>query len=188
MYLRHNELTKIMKTPPASISIREMTDADCSVIPSAFAAQGWSKPRGRFERYLAESIAGERHALVALSEDGFAGYATIVWNSEYPPFFERSIPELADLNVLIKFRNRGIASRLIEAAEAIISSRHKIAGIRVGLTSDYAAAHQLYISRGYRLDGRGIFYADAGLNYGDTTIVDDNLTLAMTKDLEGRPG
>jgi GNAT superfamily N-acetyltransferase len=165
-----------------------MTEQDCSEIPRAFGSQGWNKPREQFERYLAESFANERYILVAVLDDEFAGYATVVWNSEYPPFFECSIPEIVDLNVLIKFRNRGIASRLIEAAEAKISSRSKVSGIRVGLTSDYAAAHQLYIRRGYRPDGRGIFYADTALNYGDTVSIDDNLTIAMTKDLEVHAG
>ena len=168
--------------------VREMTGEDCSEIPRAFSAQGWTKPREQFERYLKESASGERQTFVAVLDGAFAGYATVVWNSEYPPFVESSIPELVDLNVLIKFRNRGIASRLIEAAESIISSRSRIAGIRVGLTSDYAVAHQLYIRRGYRPDGRGIFYAGTALNYGDTATVDDNLTLAMTKDLEGMIG
>jgi GNAT superfamily N-acetyltransferase len=188
MYLRHKELTKIMTDVPGYILIREMTEQDCSELPRAFSAQGWSKPPEQFERYLAESASGERQTFVAAHEGEFAGYATVVWRSKYPPFVERSIPELVDLNVLIKFRNRGIASRLIEAAEAKISSRSKVSGIRVGLTSDYAAAHQLYIRRGYRPDGRGIFYADTALNYGDTVSIDDNLTIAMTKDLEVKAG
>ena len=54
---------------------------------------------------------------VAQIEDAFAGYLTVVWSSDYAPFKGAGIPEIVDLNVLVKYRRRGIAAALLEAAD-----------------------------------------------------------------------
>ena len=165
------------------MKIRGMTDHDCALAVAAFAAQNWNKPIELFDKYIAEMAASERYNFVAEVEDEFAGYVTVVWNSPYRPFADRSIPEIVDLNVLTKFQRRGLGSRLLDEAEAMIATRSEWAGIRVGLTSDYAAAHRLYLKRGYLPDGQGIAYENATLKFGDATTVDDNLALGMIKDL-----
>lgn len=58
----------------------------------------------------------------------------VVWASSYPPLRESAIPEIQDLNVLDEFRRRGVASRLLDHAEAEISKRSAFVGIGVGLT------------------------------------------------------
>lgn len=65
-----------------SINVRALAADDCELIARAFAAQGWQKPASQYQRYLEESIAGTRAALVAEYDGCFAGYLTIV--SEQP--------------------------------------------------------------------------------------------------------
>lgn len=58
-----------------------------------------------------------------------------------------------------------------------------MAGIGVGLTSDYGPAQRLYISRGYEPDGKGIVWQNRFPNYGERVKVDDDLILYFTKQL-----
>ncbi len=46
----------------------------------------------------------------------------------------------------------------MDSAESVIAARSKTAGLGVGLYADYAAAHLMYLKRGYLPDGRGIAY------------------------------
>jgi GNAT superfamily N-acetyltransferase len=163
------------------ISIRELKAEDCLVMANAFTAQGWNKPASKFEQYLAEQKIGQRLALIAEFEGAFAGYLTVVWESDYPPFREASIPEIVDFNVLLKYRRRGIGTVLMDSAEKSISGRSDIAGIGVGLMSDYGNAQILYVKREYIPDGRGIYANGRWLEYGDQLTVDDDVTLYLTK-------
>ena len=163
------------------LTIRSLRSEDAAVIAAAFAAQGWNKPAAQYERYYAEQYAGERDVLVAEVAGVFVGYVTVVWRSDYQPFCERAIPEIVDLNVLMAFHRRGIASALLDAAEARIATRSPVAGIGVGMTADYGAAQILYVRRGYVPDGRGLAYRGRTLHYGDVVTLDDDLALYLTR-------
>ena len=162
-------------------SIRELSDVDAPLITRAFAAQGWDKPEDLYHRYCEQSTRGERVALVAEDEAGFAGYVTIEWNSGYSSFRAASIPEVVDFNVLMRCRRRGIGTALMDEAERLIGERSRVAGIGVCLHADYGAAQILYIRRGYVPDGRGIWQDNKQLEYGDHAIVNDDLVLFLTK-------
>jgi GNAT superfamily N-acetyltransferase len=161
-----------------------MAAEDCEVIASAFSGQNWDKPIEQFERYLQESWSGKRTILIAEVEGDLAGYETIDWEPDYPFFKESLIPEIADLNVLIKFQKRGVGSELMDAAENMIRERCNTAGVRVGLDPDYGIAHRLYVKRGYVPDGLGSSQRGKFLKYGDTVTVDDELTIALIKSLK----
>jgi ribosomal protein S18 acetylase RimI-like enzyme len=165
------------------ITIRHLREADCPLISQAFAAQGWNKPTTQYENYIQDQIAGTRVVLVAEYESNFAGYLTIMWESWYPPFRQKQIPEITDLNVLIKYRRKSIATALMDEAEHLISLKSPEAGIGVGLTGDYGAAQRMYVKRGYLPDGLGISQNEKFLHYGDSVIVDDDLILCLTKQL-----
>ena len=160
-----------------------MTTSDPEIITKAFAAQNWSKPSEQYQRYLSEQTQGERDVLIAETGGEFAGYLTIIWESDFAPFREKEIPEIVDFNVLIKFRTRGIGTKLMDAAENLIGEKYKTVGIRVGLTQDYGAAQKLYVRRGYLPDGSGISQTGNFLSYGDKITVDDGLNLSFTKEL-----
>jgi len=166
---------------PTEISVRRLGAEDCVSIASAFAAQSWNKPVEQFERYMKECSSGQRVVLLAEVDGEFAGYVTANWKSDYPPFKESSIPEVADFNVLIKFQKRGVGNCLMKAAEELIAACSDTAGVRVGLDADYGDAQRLYVKRGYVPDGRGISQYGRFLKYGDTVTVDDDLVLGFTK-------
>jgi ribosomal protein S18 acetylase RimI-like enzyme len=165
------------------IILREMAERDPAIIAEAFAAQGWDKPAGLYVRYLQECRGGKRANLLAEYEEQFAGYVTIAWESDYPPFLQARIPEIVDFNVLIKFRRMKIGTALMDEAERRIALRSPVAGLGVCLHSDYGAAQALYARRGYVPDGRGVYYQGHYPKYGEQVRLDDDLTLYLTKQL-----
>ncbi len=167
-----------------SLFIRPLQQQDIEPIAAAFTAIGWNKPASQYARYLAEQEAGRRVILVALMDDIFAGYVTINWQPDYPPFHAENIPEVQDFNVLPHFRRQGIGSRLMDEAETIIAQRSPIVGIGVGMYADYGTAQRMYVKRGYIPDGRGLFYGDHVVKPGESVPVDDDLVLHFTKKFE----
>jgi GNAT superfamily N-acetyltransferase len=163
------------------LSIAPLRHSDIVEIAGAFAALGWAKPAVQYERYLQQQDAGEREVFVARWGGLFAGYVTVLWRSDYPPFAARDIPEVQDFNVLPDFRRRRIGTALMEVAERRILERSPVIGIGVGLYHDYGAAQRLYVLRGYVPDGLGITAHGRRLTWGDEAKVDDDLVLWLTR-------
>ena len=163
--------------------IRPFDGKDIPEITKAFEEIGWNKPASQYETYLAEQEFGVRNVYVAFYNDRFAGYLTVSWKSSYEPFRTANIPEITDFNVLPKCRRRGIGTQLMDQAENIIAKVSSKAGIGVGLTPDYGAAQRLYVLRGYVPDGRGVYYKDSPIHYGEEIKVGDDLVLYLTKEL-----
>jgi ribosomal protein S18 acetylase RimI-like enzyme len=166
-----------------TVLVRTMRAEDAAAVAAAFAAQGWYKPVEQYTRYLAESAQGQRVVLLAEHVGEFAGYVTIVWESDYPPFRDAAIPEIVDFNVLIKYQRRGIGTALLDEAERRIAVCSPVAGIGVGLTADYGAAQVLYVKRGYIPDGRGAVQYGQAVRHGERITVDDALAIYFTKRL-----
>lgn len=164
--------------------IRPLEQMDIPEIADAFKQLGWDKPQSQYERYFMEQALEIRDVYVAFVEDRFAGYLTICWKSSYRPFHEEDIPEIVDFNVLPEFRRQGIGTALMDMAESKIAKVSRVAGIGVGMDSDYGAAQRLYVLRGYVPDGRGLEYRNHQVRYGETITVDDSLALYLTKELK----
>jgi ribosomal protein S18 acetylase RimI-like enzyme len=158
-----------------------MTAEDIEPVVHAFHAQGWNKPQQQYLRYLEESSRATRTVLLAEYAGEFAGYVTVVWESNYAPFRNAHIPEIVDFNVLIKYRRRGVGTALMDEAERQIAARSPVAGIGVGLTADYGAAQVLYSKRGYVPDGRGAIQRGQAIRYGEQIVVDDDLVIYLTR-------
>jgi GNAT superfamily N-acetyltransferase len=180
----------------AHVRLRPMTAADAEPVSAAFAAIGWDKPASQYTRYVQEAEAGTRVVLLAevdmtagldadptRGEGGpvFAGYCTLVWDSDYEPFHEAGIPEVVDLNVLPDHRRHGIASALLDALEQQAAARSDVVGIGVGLLPDYGAAQRLYVHRGYVPDGRGIARNGRTVGHGEQIPIDDDVALMSTR-------
>ena len=163
------------------LDITPLRPDDPAVFQAAFDAIGWNKPAAQYDAYLEEQAADIRPVLVARVEGDFAGYITVVWQTGYAPFREAGIPEIQDFNVLPGFRRQGIGSALMAAAEALIATRSKIAGIGVGLYPDYGPAQRLYVLRGYVPDGLGIAAEQVQVLAGQVVRVDDELALYFTR-------
>jgi GNAT superfamily N-acetyltransferase len=168
---------------PQRIDIRQLTTNNISTIVNEFARHDWPKPSSTFETYLAEQKNNERIIWLAFFENQFAGYITLKWISAYASFKEQAIPEIMDLNVLPPFRNKGIASMLLDVAEQKAASQCGFVGLGVGLYPDYGSAQKLYIARKYKPDGRGITYHYNRVNPGERVCLDDDLVLWLTKKL-----
>ncbi|PKM87185.1 MAG: GNAT family N-acetyltransferase [Firmicutes bacterium HGW-Firmicutes-10] len=164
-----------------SMVIRDMRMDDCQKISEAFKLQGWNKPEALYQQYFIDIQQRKRDVIIAERNNEFAGYVTILWTSDYPSFRENNIPEIVDLNVLIKYRNRGIATLLIKEAESRIFRISDVAGIGVGLTPDYGLAQKLYVQQGYIPDGKGVWAKGRYLNYGTEIMIDDDVVLYFTK-------
>ena len=128
--------------------------SDAEILAGTFAAIGWDKPAAQFELYLDEQEEGRRWVCVAEWGQVVAGYITVLWESDDPRFRGSGIPEVVDLNVLPEYRRRGIGLALLSQAEAEVSARADVIGIRVGLHSGYGSAQRLYVSNGYVPDER----------------------------------
>ena len=165
-----------------SITIRLFKSEYIKVITSALAAIDWPDRTQILERYLTEQDTGDRTVLVAHSDRNFAGYVTILWRPNYPPFAEQGIPEINDLNVLPAFQCRGIATTLVDEAEKRIFERSPIAGIGVGMFADYGPAQRMYALRGYVPDGLGLMYKLQPVKPYEDVKVDDDLYLCLTKE------
>jgi GNAT superfamily N-acetyltransferase len=163
------------------LSIAKLVHSDIVEIAGAFAALGWNKPAAQYERYLEQQAAGEREIFVARWAALFAGYVTVSWHSDYPPFAARNIPEIQDFNVLPPLRRRRIGTALMDLAERRVLERSRVIGIGVGLHRDYGAAQRLYVLRGYVPDGLGITTHGRRAEWGDTAKVDDDLVLWLTR-------
>jgi ribosomal protein S18 acetylase RimI-like enzyme len=166
-----------------SLIIRRMVPEDSGIIAGAFQLQNWNKPKEQYEAYFQEQLDNKRIILIAEYRGEFAGYLTIVWKSHYKYFSDNNIPEIVDLNVLIKFWKQGIATKLIETAEKLVAHDYDVIGIGVGLTKDYGTAQKLYIKLGYIPDGFGASKNNHYLEYGDEIIADDDLIICFTKRL-----
>lgn len=161
--------------------LRSIQPNDAELISQAFQEQGWKKPVSLYQSYLNFQSNGQRDIIIAEIDNAFAGYLTILWQSDYPYFLENKIPEVNDFNVLEKFQRRGIGTRLMDEAEKRIKQRSAIAGIGFGVTRDYGPAQILYVKRGYVPDGNGMIRNHLPLKYGEQVRVDDDLVIYLTK-------
>ncbi|HTV17873.1 MAG TPA: GNAT family N-acetyltransferase [Polyangiaceae bacterium] len=168
---------------PVPIELRHMTAADAAPISRAFLAMGQVRSEWQFLDYVAEREVGIREAWVATWNGALAGIVTLHWNPLYAGIAGRGIPEIQDLMVLLEYRRRGVATRLLDLAEHAASTRAHHVAIGVGLHPGYNAAQRLYVLRGYVPDGLGVTYDDRYVEEGEMLRFDDLLVLHLIKSL-----
>ena len=123
-----------------SISIRLLEEQDIRFVYSSTVATGGKRPPSIYKRYLSEQEKGKRVVLLTFYDNDFVGYVAIIWQSECTSFAEKGIPEINDLNMHSAFRRHGIATSLIDEAEKRIFEQSPVAGIGVGMYTDYGPA------------------------------------------------
>jgi hypothetical protein len=69
-----------------NVDIRLLAADDIEPIAAAFQTIGWDKSVAQFERYLSEQQGGRRTVLVGFDSRVFAGYVTVVWESDHQAF------------------------------------------------------------------------------------------------------
>ena len=167
-----------------TVQTRLLEESDPPSIAAAFTGMGWNKAETQYRRYLHEQVAGTRTCFVGIIDGQFAGYVTVNWKPGYVGFADLNIPEIQDLNVLKEYRRKGIGSRLLDRAETEAARRSGVVGIAVGLHPGYNAAQRLYAKRGYIPDGRGITYRNCFVKQGASVVLDDDLVMHFTKQLQ----
>lgn len=139
---------------------------------------------GKHDEGYFEQALKQCEVLMAYLDGKLCGFCLLNWQPRYSLYRKLGIPEIQDLNVLERFRRKGIATLLIEEAEDIARGGNcELVGISVGLTKDYGAAQILYTKMGYVPDGNGVTYDRAGVHFGKSYPMDDDLALMMTKTL-----
>ena len=90
-------------------------------------------------RHFEDHAAGGGASVLARVDGALVGYLTIRWQSHNPRFRDAGIPLIHHLAVFAPYQRRGIATALMDEAEARIAERATHAGITVGLFDAYGA-------------------------------------------------
>ena len=103
------------------ILIRDMVKSDAQIITDEEIAQGWHQTIEKYETRLQDQAEGKAIALVAEYKGKVAGYINVYPDSKWGAFANLGYPEIVDFGVFIKYRNNGIGTKLMDAAEEIAS-------------------------------------------------------------------
>jgi len=167
------------------LCIRSMLEKDIDDFYDAFVMQGWGKYvyKSRLENYFKQQNEDKRMMFVAEKNGEVCGYVTLLLKAKKGPFFHKDIPELTDINVLTKFRNQGIGSKILDVAEGVCREINDYISVAISLYAEYGATQRFYIRRGYIPDGSGLWYNERPVLQGETCVNDDELVLYFIKDL-----
>ena len=165
------------------IQIRMFQKQDISYFVREEMAQGWNSTEDKFHKRREDQQAGRCITLTAEYRGCPAGYLSVYWDSPWGPFGNAGYPEIVDLAVLEKYRNRGVGNRLMDEAEALAAQKGNFVYLGVGLHSGYGSAQRMYIKRGYLPDGSGVWYGNSVCPPYTDCRNDDELILYLYKRL-----
>jgi len=165
----------------AALLIRSMRADDARLLHASFVSQGWNKPASVLETYFKEDQSGQRQVFIAEQDGRIAGYVTLIKGAEHDAPSCKGIPCISDFNVFIPYRNQGIGTHLMDAAEREAFRNSTQVCLGVGLGKSYGAAQRMYTKRGYMPDGSGVWYRDKPAKIGETVYNDDDLIVYMIK-------
>lgn len=165
------------------IVIRTMKEEDADGIFSEEKAQGWHPDIERYKYYYKDQNMNNRYVFIAEYEGNLAGYTTLLPCAKDGPFMNQHIPEVVDLNVFIKYRNKGIGNKILDVVENVASGLSDKICLGVGLHFGYGSAQRIYIKRGYLFDGSGVWYKGRQLEQYADCCNDDDLILFLSKSL-----
>jgi len=166
-----------------SIEIRKIIESDIPDIMDSISVLEWNRDDSVYFNYLQEQEQGLREVFVAFYEGAFAGHVNLILNPPYQSFSDQGIPEISDLIVLPKFRQKGIATALMDLCETTAKNQSDHCGLGVGLYKDYGPAQSLYMKRGYQLDCLGATTHLKPVKPGTDVFVDDDLLIWLVKKL-----
>ena len=160
-----------------------MIKSDARIITDEEIAQGWHQTIEKYMLRLQDQDEGRAIALVAEYKGNVAGYINVYPDSKWGAFANQGFPEIVDFGVLVKYRNNGIGSKLMDVAEEIASGYADTVYLGVGLHSGYGSAQRMYIKRGYIPDGTGVWYGEYVCPQYADCCNDDELALYLSKKL-----
>lgn len=125
----------------------------------------------------------ECSALLALYNGKAAGYVFLYYKCRWGGLANCNIPGVVDLIVFKEYRQKGIATHLMNVAEDIAKSCSNKVYLDVCLCSEYGPAQIFYIKRGYIPDGKGVYYEERVCETDAICKNNDELTLCLVKEL-----
>jgi len=168
-------------TQNRNITIHPMSSEDVEIIMQNYTGQGWEKSKEIIEGYFDKQKNGDIYVFIAKYGDSLAGYTVLYKDTDVGPFAHKKIPVISDLIVFEKYQRKGIAGKILDAAEQKASDLSDNVQLAVGLHSGYGAAQRIYVKRGYVPDGSGVWYKDSPLEPYDDCQNDDDLVLYLLK-------
>ena len=165
------------------IRIRDMRVSDPAYFADGERRQGWHADERKLNGALRDAASGLAVALTAELGGVPAGYVRVYRSGKDGPFARLGYPEIVDINVLEKFRRRGVGTALMDAAEAVAASISDTVYLAVGLHGGYGSAQRMYVKRGSIPDGTGAWYGDAVCEPYSACANDDDLVLYLLKKL-----
>jgi GNAT superfamily N-acetyltransferase len=127
---------------------------------------------------------GEREVFIIADGDEVYGYATLNYAPKYALYNRLNIPEIQDVFIAPQHRRQGYANQLIDHCEQRAKEKGaQQVGISVSVSPEFGIAQQIYIARGYNVDGNGVTYDRAAVTARQQYAVDENLCLMMLKQL-----
>jgi ribosomal protein S18 acetylase RimI-like enzyme len=144
---------------------------------NAFHANEWAD--------IFSAIESQQRDLFVLRKNAqIIGYVTLNYQPKYALYRRLNIPEIQDLYIGPEFRRQGYATILLGHCEATAQKRGASEiGISVSVGAEFGVAQQLYIARGYNVDGNGVTYNREIVKRGGSRPIDENLCLMMLKAL-----
>ncbi len=167
--------------------IRNLEEKDVQAITDGEIAQGWDALAEKYWKRLADQKAGKAVALAAEYDGEPVGYINVYPDCQWGPFGGQGLPEIVDFGVLEKYRNRGIGTALMDAAEKIAAEYADVVYLGVGLHSGYGSAQRMYVKRGYIPDGSGVWFRNKVCEPYGECVNDDDLVLYFSKKLKKLP-
>ena len=165
-----------------NIEVRQMTREDIPAICKADNDESES-----FVNYLNRQLEfqdnDECSALFALCDGQAAGYVFLHYQCRWGALKNQGLPGICDLVVFEPYRRKGIATKLMDPAEALAGRANTKVYLDVCLNAEYGPAQRFYVLRGYVPDGAGVYYEERVLAKDEGCRNDDELTLCLVKEL-----
>ncbi len=167
------------------ITVRNIRSSDPEYFASEEIKQGWPDASSeKLETRLRDNTAGKAVSIAADYEGEPAGYVSVYPYCMWGALGGKGYPEIVDFNVLEKFRNKGVGTKLMDIAEQIAAEYSDTVYLGVGLHSGYGAAQRLYVKRGDVPDGSGVWYGGKVCPQYAECLNDDDLNLYLYKKLK----
>ena len=162
------------------IFIRTMEEADVKILAEEEIKQGWGDTSDKHTMRIKDMASGISVTFVSVYKGQVTGYVSVYY--DYEKLDGVSYPGVVDFGVLEKYRNNGIGTALMDAAENTAFKSGGRIYLGVGLCGDYGAAQRMYIKRGYIPDGKGVYYNDKIAERNKEYPNDDDFFLKLYKD------
>jgi len=161
------------------IAVRDMQPEDISAIYPEADLSG----RNFLARQLALRDQGMCRVLAAVLEDMPVGYVFIFSSGSAAGIKNAPLPCIADLYVHADFRQMGIGSALMDAAEETAGQWSRSVFLDVCVGRRFGPAQRMYIARGYMPDGSGLYYQGKICEENAPVLNDDELFIRLIKKL-----